>query len=75
MDPTQITARRLCHALRILQQSPGQERDDGDGKSLGQLPTDRRNGGRGQDELVGPVGGPGRSDRTSSLPRTTSPAR
>lgn len=75
VDPPKITAKWLAEPVWALHQATAQELDDRRRDGLGKLLSYGSHGGRSQDELEGPVRAHSRRDRTTSMPRTTSPLR
>ena len=75
VDTSKVATQGLPDALRVVDQSTGEELDDGRGDSMRQVVLNCSNRGRSQDELVGLAWDHARRDFTASMPRTTSPSR
>src|SRR5829696_2391082 len=75
VDASKVAKQRLTDALRIVDQSAGEELDHGRSDSMRQIVLNCSYRRRSQDELVGPAWDHARRDFTASMPRTTSPSR
>lgn len=71
-DPIKVFAERLADSMRVVQQCRRDEVDDGGRDGLRQFVSYRASSRGREDDLIGRVGH-GRSWRTASTPRTTSP--
>lgn len=71
-DPIKVSAERVADSMRVVQQCRRDEVADGGRDGLRQFVNYRASGRGREDYLIGRVGH-GRSWRTVSTPRTTSP--